>query len=296
MSELSCDQFTQVLVDQTPIYADLILEDIRPNDDAWVGHYATAMWPAHKSNEMRLDRFRHVYPNTTKTWSRVQYAGCLGTPCDKTENLIGWGSERKTYFLETQSWHTPLLCFDQLIHVTNSEEQFAQIIRDILRPATLAIMSTFLRKRTLFHSGRKLTCNKNLDAFTYEWTVVGDEEIYFDCSVNPANVFKLSPQALQRIWNPLMLRGYAGKNPFADTTPFIDLVTDIETCWELDRLGGVTGIGGTPSLAANWRFTEFSAADTFWRYGYSGQIGNFMVRTDPMGLRFNYVGHSGAHA
>src|SRR6185436_16298716 len=59
--------------------------------------------------------------------------------------------------------------------------------------------------------------------------------------------------------------------------------------WELDKLGGATGVGGTPSVSGNWRFTEWSSANAYWRYGFSGQIGNFMVRTDPMGLRFNFV-------
>ena len=32
--------------------------------------------------------------------------------------------------------------------------------------------------------------------------------------------------------------GYFGKQPFKDMPPMIELVTDIETCWELDKLGG----------------------------------------------------------
>jgi hypothetical protein len=290
-----CCNFPQFLVDQQPSYDALIVYDIRPTD-SWIGNVATGEFPSGVGVERRLDRFRHVFPNTTKTWKRTQYAGCLGTPCDKDEHLIGWGSDRITYYLEEQSWATPLLCFDQLMHVTHAEEQFEQIITDILRPATSAIQSTFLRKRTLFHAQQKLTVNKNMTPFTFTWTVVGDEEIYFDCSVDPNNVFKLVPQALQQQFNPLMRRGYAGKNPFKETAPYIELVTDIETCWELDRMGGATGIGGTPSVAGNWRFTEWTAADAYWRYGFSGQIGNFMVRTDPMGLRFNFYRDLGAGA
>ncbi len=100
---------------------------------------------------------------------------------------------------------------------------------------------------------------------------------------------KLTPQMLQRRFTPLMASGYGGKNPFKDTAPFIELVTDIDTCWELDHLGGQQGIGGTPSISGNWRFTEWGAANEYWRYGFSGQIGNFMVRVDPNGLRFNFV-------
>jgi len=291
----SCCNFPQWLVDQQPVYDELIIYDIRPTD-SWINNVATGTFPSGSGVERRLDKFRHVFPNTTKQWNRTQYAGCLGTPCDKSENVIGWGSDRITYYLEEQSWATPLLCFDQLMHVTHAEEQFEQIITDILRPATSAIQSTFLRKRTLLHAGKKLTANSTLDPFTFVFTAVGDEEIFFDCSVPPANVFMLTPQMLQRQFTPLMLEGYAGKNPFKETAPYIELVTDIDTCWFLDKLGAGQGVGGTPSISGNWRFTQWDAANAFWRYGYSGQIGNFMVRVDEMGLRFNFVLDRGAGA
>jgi len=292
---LDCSAFTQLLVDQQPVYDELILADIRPTD-SWVGNVATGVFPAHSGVEHRMDRFRHVFPNTTKAWSATAYAGCIGTPCDKTEHCIGWGSDRVTFHLEEQSWATPLLCFDQLMHVTHSEEQFEQIITDILRPATSAIMSMFLRKHTLANASKLFyTTNAGLLAqFTYAWTTVVDEEYIFDCSVAPDNCGKLTPQALQVRFNPLMRLGYSGKNPFKETAPFIELVTDIETCWELDKLGGSQGVGGVPSVSGNWRFTQWSDANAYWRYGFSGQIGNFMVRTDWAGLRFNYVADMGA--
>jgi len=240
----------------------MIIYDIRPVD-SWINNVATGTFPSGVGVERRLDKFRHVFPNTTKKWNRTQYAGCLGTPCDKDEHVIGWGSDRITYYLEEQSWATPLLCFDQLMHVTHAEEQFEQIITDILRPATSAIQSTFLRKRTLLHAGKKLTANSTLDPFTFVFTAVGDEEIFFDCSVPPNNVFMLTPQMLQRQFTPLMLEGYAGKNPFKETAPYIELVTDIDTCWSLDKLGGSQGVGGTPSIAGKWRFTQWDAANSF---------------------------------
>ena len=286
--ELNCTQFTQFLVDQLPVYDRLILADIRPTD-SWVLTVATGTWDAYSGVEHTLDRFRHVFPNTTKQWTRTQDGSCVGTPCDKTEHCIGWGAERITYYMEEQSWATPLLCFDQLMHITKARENFRYIINDILRPATTDIMSNFLRKRALQHAGEKFIANRTMDDFTFTWTAVGDEEIYFDTSANPGQVFKLVPQMLQSRFEPLMRLGYAGKNPFKETAPYIELVTDIATCWELDKLGGATGVGGTPSVSGNWRFTEWSSANAYWRYGFSGQIGNFMVRTDPMGLRFNFV-------
>lgn len=270
-----------------PYFEEMILEDIRPTD-SWIGNIATGVFPAHTGVAHNLDRFRHVFPNTTKVWNATQYTACLGTPCDKHMYNLGFGSDRVTFHLEEQSWRSPLFCFDQLMHVTHSAEQLEQIISKILRPATSAIMSAFLRKRALFWSDRKFVVNATMPQFTYTWTAVGDEEYFFDCSAAPATVGKLAPQHLQSRWTPLMLNGYAGMNPFKDTAPFIELVTGMETCWELDRLGGSQGVGGVPSVAGNWRFTEWTAADKYWRYGFSGQVGNFQVRVDPMELRFNY--------
>jgi hypothetical protein len=95
---------------------------------------------------------------------------------------------------------------------------------------------------------------------------------------------------LQRRFQPLMMRGYAGENPFKETSPFIELCTDIDTCWDLDHLGGQQGYGSIPSIAGNWRFEQWDAQAKYWKYGFSGQIGNYVVRVDPFQLRFNYVG------
>jgi hypothetical protein len=278
----------------------MIIEDLRPTD-GWLLNISTGTTPMGTPVEITQDRFRSVWPNTTKTWSRVvaNGPGCVGNPCDPTEHQIGWGADRLTYFAEQQTWGTPLLCYDQDMHITHAMEHVDQIINEILRPATTAISSNFLRKRHVYWAKQKNTANSNLDQFTYVWTLAGpnaDEEQYFDCSVPPTNVFKLVPQMLQNRFAPLMRRGYAGKNPFKETVAFIELVTDMDTLWDLDKLGGQQGVGGgdTPNVLGNWRFENFDAANKFWRYGFTGQIGNYLARVDEMGLRFNYVTDLGA--
>jgi hypothetical protein len=187
------------------------------------------------------------------------------------------------------------------MHITHAEQHIEQIITDILRPNTTNISSNFLRKRHLLWSNKHHTANSNLSQFTYQWTLAGpnlDEESYFDCSASPANVYKLVPQMLQHRFQPLMMRGYAGKNPFKETSPFIEFVSDMDTVWDLDHLGGQTGVGpsDSPNVLGNWRFTNFDESTKYWRYGFSGQIGNFMTRVDPMGLRFNFVTDLGPSA
>jgi len=288
------------MVDQTPRFDELIMEDIRPTD-GWLLNVSTGTTPMGTPVQITQDRFRSVFPNTTKTWKQVvaNGPGCSGNSCDITENQIGWGADRLTYFAEQQTWGTPLICYDQDMHITHAEQHIAQIINEILRPATTAISSNYLRKRCLQWSKSKLQANSSLTPFTFQWTMGGpllDEEIYFDCSCNPNNIFLLAPQMLQSQFSPLMRVGYAGKNPYKETAPYIELVSDMDTCWLLDKLGGAQGQGGTPSVSGNWRFTEWSAANQYWRYGFSGQVGNFMVRVDEMGLRFNFVQDLGASA
>lgn len=299
----ACD-LVQALCDQSPRFDELIMEDIRPTD-GWIGNISTGTTPMGTPVEITQDRFRHVMANTTKAWTRVQAngPGCQGNPCDPTEHQIGWGADRLTYFAEQQTWATPLMCYDQDMHITHAEQHISQIVSDILRPATTDISSAFLRKRTLLWSKKKWAASSSMADFTFQWTSPitgalagpnGDEEQYFYTNIAPNSVYLLMPQMLQSRFSPLMRRGYAGKNPFTATAPYIELVTDMDTCWMLDKLGGAVGVGGTPSISGNWRFTEWNAANEYWRYGFSGQIGNYLVRVDELGLRFNYVADLGA--
>lgn len=303
----ACD-LPQFLVDQTPVFDEIIMEDIRPSD-GWLYNVSTGVNPMGTPVEVTQDRFRGVFPNTTKTWQRkvANGAGCTGNPCDPTEHQIAWGADRLTWYAEYQSWGTPLFCYDTDMHITAAKEHVAQIITEILKPATIAISSNFLRKRHLLWANRRHQANSTLNDFTYQWTnpITGalagpnaDEESYFYTSCAPSNTFKLVPQMLQHRFNPLMLRGYAGKNPFKDTSPFIELCSDMDTVWELEHLSGQTGVGpqDSPNVLGNWRFTNFDESTKYWRYGFSGSIGNFMVRVDMMGLRFNFVQDLGPSA
>lgn len=296
---VSQSDFMQFLVHQAPVYDKLIMADIRPTD-GWLVNVNTQQAPPFDGDTKRLDRMKHVFPNTAKVWTRFQaVTGCLGNPCDPTEHCIGMGGERIEYYPERQSWCTPIMCYDQALHVTHAREHWRYIISDILRPATQAIQSMFLRKRWVNNAGLNLTANATQTPFTFAWAVGGaalDDEIFFDTSVPPNGTFKLVPQMLQRRFVPLMLMGYGGKNPFAETAPFIELVTDIETAWDMDKLGALTNSAGTTNgfATTNWRFNQWDATSKFWRYGYSGQLGNFQVRADPMPLRFNFVQDLGA--
>lgn len=293
--ELSCSQYAQLLVDQEPHYDKEIIKTIRPTD-GWIGHVSTGEFPAHQGTSLYQDRFENVWPNTARPFTPKDYTSCVGNPCAKTENLIGFGNSRLSYFLEQQQWGTALLCFDQMMHVSKAKENFNYIISDVLKPATSAIMSMFLRKRALYWAGKKFVATSNFgnsaSEFSFIWENDSDgNEVYLLTNKIPTS--KLTPQMLQRRVLPLMASGYFGKEIFENKTspPLIELVTGMDTAWELDRLGGSTGVGGSgnPSVSSNWRFQQWDAASQYWRYGFSGQIGNFATRVDNLELRFNLV-------
>lgn len=300
--------FVQALVDQTPKFSDEILKDVRPMQP-WVGHVETSTVEVGTPVEITKDRFTHVQVNSTKQWNKTQSngVGCTSpSPCDPTEHLIGWGADRLTFYEEDIHWATPLMCYKQQMHISQAEAHVEYIIDKILRPATERVLSVFLMKRHLYWADNKWSANTGLPTFSYgtsaqPWGLGGinnDEEQYFDCNIPPSQLFKLVPQMLQSVFMPLMQVGYGGENPFADkgTGPMIELITDNDVIWDLDHLGGQTGVGGSgnPSVLGNWRFQNFGDTQKFWKYGFSGSIGNYMVRMDTGNMRFNYVGDMGA--
>jgi len=78
----------QFLVSETPRFDEEIMRDIRPTD-GWLLNVATGTVPMGTPTEITQDRFRAVYPNTTKQWSPVVSTGCLGSPCNPVEHQIG---------------------------------------------------------------------------------------------------------------------------------------------------------------------------------------------------------------
>lgn len=295
-SVISGCSFTSFLVQETPVFDEEILRDIRPTDQ-WMLHVETGTFPSYSSTSHTLDRFNHVWPNTTKKWVNTASGNCVGTPCDKTEHYITWGSTRVVYSLEEQSWASTLLCFDNDMHITQAREQYEYIISEILKPATTDIMSNYSRKRAAMFAQQQYIANSSFgsstNTFTFTWVVVGDEEVFIDTNANPANVYKLTPQMLQRRVDPLTRWGYFNKTPYGtDQLPYIELVIDEQVKWELDRLGGQQGIGGVPSVLGNWRFQDLPSekVNAYWKYDFSGTLGNFTVRVDPLNLRFNSVG------
>lgn len=291
--------FVQALVDETPVFSEEILEDVRPSEP-WMGHIETGTVGNGTPTTITKDRFRHVQVDATQPWTQTVASGvgCSSTPCDFPEHPIGWGSDRLSYYEEDIHYSTPLMCFNQMMHITEAAAQTKYIINKILRPATTRIWNVFLMKRYLYWADNKWTATTGLPQFNYQWSLdANGKQSYFDCSVPPTGFYKLVPQMLQNLVMPLLRIGYGGENPYTDESGIsLDLVTDNDVIWELDKLGGQTGVGGgdSPNVLGNWRFTQFKEASRYWKYGFNGVIGNYQIRMDTGGPRFTYVGDMGA--
>lgn len=278
-------QFSSFILTQLPVYSDEILRDIRPTDNLAL-HIDKAQWDPFAGVQQVQDRFRVVTANTGKAWEAITEESCAGAPCDPTENEICWGYDRLTFGQERQSWKSQLICFDRELSKTKAVEHFMQIITDVLRPATSAVNSMYVRKKALALAGNKILAATGLPTFTGSWETTGSEEVYYTPSALPTS--KVTPELLKRQIPYLRNVGYFGKwsnDPFwGGYDQFAEFITDDDTNWELEKVASNTRVNDL------WRFQQWSAAHEYFQYGFGGQIGNYMTRVDPFPLRFNRVG------
>jgi hypothetical protein len=278
---LSPQQFQNLLLTQLPVYSDMVLRDVRPADFL-AAHINQGLWDAFSGVSQTQDRLRNVWPNVTKKWEAVTETSCTGAPCDPAEHEICWGWERLTYGQERQSWRSPMFCFDQAISATKAKETISYYVSDVLFPATKAISSDYVRKKSLELAGNKLLANATMSSFTGTWSSIGDEELYYTPSAWPTS--KLTPEMIKRQIPKMRNLGYFGKWSnapfFGGYDNFAELVTDDDTAWELDKLATNQRLGDL------WRFNMWQAGHEYFQYGMGGQIGNYMVHVDPFPLRF----------
>lgn len=287
---ITCAQFSNVLVNQPPVYDEEIIKDVRPSDSTLEGYYVTGTFDAYTTTTHTFDRVNAVFPNLTKAWKRTQSENCAGNPCDPDASQIGMGNQRFTYSLEEQSWESQIMCFDLQMTKTQAKASIAYYISGILRPATKWINNFWLMRKAMELSGRKIVVttavNGSLPEFNFAWdtNADGDEEYKFlnitDAATgNPIDPTGLLTQnILQREVFPLYQVGAteAGKEGFDS----LELHTDIDTARYLSR--------EEPSLSSAWRFAQFAGASKeFYKYGFTGVVGDYMVKVWLTPMRFN---------
>jgi len=289
---ISCKQFASFLVSQEPVYDKEVLKDIRPFD-GMIGYYNTGSFDAYSGTTHRFDRFNSVFPNVTGAWENPTGAACTGTPCDTAENKIGWGWSRNEYSLEKQSWGSDILCFDQIMTKTKAKEHFRQIIDDVLRPATNWITTYYLQRKAMELSGslvggNAFACASGLPGINFSWVGTGYVTLRVlnnsAAPITAASLGRLTPEILQsRVTRQYFLGAIqAGKDGYDS----LQLHTDKDTFRYLSK--------ADPTLYDAWRFGSFApAAKEFWKYGFMGFVGDFMVKVLQFPLRFNPTGTAG---
>jgi hypothetical protein len=95
---------------------------------------------------------------------------------------------------------------------------------------------------------------------------------------------QLGARHLQRRVDPQIRAGADGPTINKNMQPMLELVTFMDTVWNLTE--------GNPELTDHWRFQQFSDAAKYYKYGWTGTCGNFGLRSDAYGLRFDVLSHN----
>jgi hypothetical protein len=273
---IPCRSFTDYLARKSEHLDSEIVRGIHPID-TWVGHVSTGRFPAEDGVEHTFDRFDNVFPNLTLGWEDVTAASCVGTPCDPNSQKIGLGFTRDSYKLQRKAYETDLFCFDQILSADRAKQQFSHVIKT-LRRATNIIVSHRLKTEALriakYHWA---TANNTLVPITATW-----DATYTFLTVSTIPTSKLSARHLQRRVQPQIREGAMQSESNHGTQPMLELVTAMDEIWNL--------VEGNPELSDHWRFQDFGeAAASFYKYGWTGKVGNYGLRDDSYSLRFNII-------
>lgn len=271
---MDCSKFTDYLIRKAEHLDDMITRAMHPID-TWVGHVETGSFPAEAGVEHTFDRFENVFPDLRGAWEDVTGGSCIGSPCDPTTTKIGFGTTRDSYKLQRKAYATDLFCFEQILSADRAKDQFGHILRTLRRSSSL-ISSHRLRIEGLRITGKKWVLrNNSMLPVTMTWDAT---QTLLTVSALPTS--KLTAAHLQRRVQPQIRNGALGEELNKGGAPMLEYVTAMDEIWSL--------IAGNDALTDHWRFTDFGdAAAQFYKYGWTGKVGNYGLRDDTFQLRFN---------
>ena len=283
---ISGTRFAQHLATRTTYDAEII-RDVRPFDNPWWNMVPRGTWNANNGSSLIQNRFRGVDAPMDRRWETFAPGTCTTTPCDPEENEIGYGQTQLTYGLKRQSWRTPMFCFDQIMTMVLAKEQLNQIIEDILRPATMRIVSNMYRVETATMADTKKMATVGMDDFDFDWTYTNDRLSGFKVKSGTTEpTSKLTHEMVKSRYTTQMLEGAFGKSP-EGAENMLEMVVDLDTLYEIERTSNI--IKGTATGAESWRFRDLMELAKYHKYGWSGAFGNAAFVVDKFGLRFNKV-------
>lgn len=274
---LSCRQFTDFLSRRSEHLDDAIIYALHPID-TWIGHVSTGRFPAEEGVEHTFDRFENVFPDLRNAWEDVSAGSCIGQPCDPSTQQIGMGFTRDSYRLQRKAYDTQLFCFDQILSADRAKQQFAHVIKTLRRASTIITSDRMRREALRIAKYKWAASNNTLTAITATWD---STMTYLTVSSLPTS--KLTARHLQRRVQPQIRNGALRTETNHEVAqPMLEFVTAMDEIWNV--------IEGNPDLSDHWRFQDFGEwADKFYKYGWTGKLGNYGLRDDSYSLRFNIV-------
>lgn len=282
---ISCQAFSDFISRKVEHLDDNIIMSMHPLDSQWVGHVSTGRFKAEDGIEHTFDRFENVFPQLG-AWSDVQAASCVGAPCDPTSTKVGLGFTRDSYKLQQKSYETDLFCWDLILSADRATQQFAHFVKVLRRLSTIVWSDRFRKEALRIAKYRWVCANNSLVAVNASWNAAMTQltltPVTAGQSIIPTS--QLTARHLQRRVDPQIRSGADGPTINKNMQPMLELVTTMDTVWNL--------VEGDPNLTDHWRFKLFEEAQKYYKYGWTGSVGNFGLRADAFQLRFDIVSSS----
>lgn len=282
---ISCAAFADYVSRKSEHLDDQIIASMHPLDSQWIGHVSTGRFEAEDGVEHTFDRFENVFPQIGP-WSDVRAQSCVGTPCDKVGTKIGLGFTRDSYKLQEVSYETDLFCWDLILSADRATKQFAHFVQVLRRIRTIIWSYRFRAEALRIAKFRWVCANNTLIAVNATWNAAMTQLTLTPVTAGQDSLptSQLGARHLQRRVDPQIRAGAEGPAIDKNSQPMLELVTFMDTVWNLTE--------GNPELADHWRFQQFADAAKYYRYGWTGSCGNFGLRSDAYGLRFDIASHN----
>ena len=278
---IACQDFGNWLARRTEHLEEEILSDITPvsniNGTVEIGTFKPFF-----GTTQTFDKFNRVAVDQSEAWTDVSDANCVGTPCDPHETKLCFGSTRTDYTLQNKSFGTDLVCYDQMLTIDKAKDFWSNAVSQ-LKDAQQLVIGNRLRTEMFRIAGYHWLAGggnaSGLTPFTY--TVTSGNHINIALSGGTLPSSKMVVNMLRRRLQTQILNGALGKTPMGQP-PVLEVMTDMDTIWDL--------IQGDSNLSDHWQFTQFdSGAPEFYKYGWAGKVGNFMLKADIHPMRFQVL-------
>ncbi len=283
---ISCQSFSDFISRRIEHLDDRIIMSMHPLDSQWIGHVSTGRFAAEDGIEHTFDRFENVFPQLG-AWDDVRAASCVGAPCDPTSTKVGLGFTRDSYKLQQKAYETDLFCWDLILSADRATQQFAHFIRVLRRISTIVWSDRFRKEAIRIAKFRWVCANNTLIAVNATWNAAQTQLTLTPVSGTfPTGgiTSQLTARHLQRRVDPQIRSGAEGPTINKNMQPMLELVSDMQSVWNL--------VEGDPALTDHWRFNLFSEGAKYYKYGWTGSVGNFGLRADAYQLRWDIVSTS----